>query len=136
MATTKKRERIAVQAYVPIELAHEARLRAEREDRSLSGIVRQALRNLRQRRAAREVAGQKVHDVVNVPAADLALAAARTRDLADRLDDDARTTLIEAWGGLLEGARSAGAAELALIEFRAKVENQLAARRRTAAIPT
>lgn len=70
---------------------------------------------------------------MNVPAAELALAAARTRLLGERLGADERDKLVEAWGELLEDiefSRSAGAAELALISFRADIEARLAKVRR------
>lgn len=66
-------------------------------------------------------------------AAETALAAARTRILAERLSLAERDELISDWGNALEAmdeARSAGAAELVLIAFRERIERRLAAYRR------
>jgi hypothetical protein len=63
--------------------------------------------------------------------AEKALAAARTRILAERLPAPARDELIAAWTEMLEDmaeARSEGAAELVLLDFRSGVEARLAAR--------
>ena len=60
--------------------------------------------------------------------AELALAAARTRMLAEGVGDAERDELIEAWGQLLDDmdeARSEGAREVALVEYRAGVEKRL-----------
>jgi hypothetical protein len=66
-------------------------------------------------------------------AAETALAAGRTRLLAERLPMAERDELIEEWSEMLEAmddARSTGAAELVLIAYREGIERRLAATRR------
>jgi hypothetical protein len=64
-------------------------------------------------------------------AAEKALCAARTQILAERLPAPARDELIASWTEMLEEmaeARSEGAAELVLLDFRSGVEARLAAK--------
>ena len=66
-------------------------------------------------------------------AAETALAAARTRMLAEQVPLAERDELIADWSKTLEAmdeARSAGAAELILIAYRERIERRLAATRR------
>jgi len=61
--------------------------------------------------------------------ADLALAAARTRLLAERLDDQARDDLIAEWSAMneaLEESIRPVNADLILTTYRAEVERRLA----------
>lgn len=60
-------------------------------------------------------------------AADIALAAARTRLLGERLSDADRDQLIDEWSAMLDELDGPRAnAELALTDFRAGVERRLA----------
>jgi hypothetical protein len=59
--------------------------------------------------------------------ADLALCAARTRQLAERLSDRDRDQLIAEWGELIDELDSHRTnAEVTLVDFRARIEERLA----------
>jgi len=73
---------------------------------------------------------------MSVNSAELALCAARTRILAEPLNDAERDQLIEEWAEMVDDLESPGTnSELTLLSFRASVERRLNTRSATSKPP-